>query len=225
MFFLAASRFSLTGLKSVQSNYRLQCAVAVNVQYVSCAQKSTGPRALVLLNRHSMPTYCENLANHSTAFYNCKDRTFSSFDDKDRSLFWHFSEPCETIWMLSILQGSCLLIVWRQGSLAVTLRTIQMLSVEGSGLLNGSFSLFWDFAKPFECFQLEGSCLLIVWRHGYRLRAILIHSGITSDHIVPGLIIYIEGAAQPISCGRSLLGMQQDLKILSAAVSFPATFS
>lgn len=57
MFFLAASRFSLTGLKSVQCNYRLQCAVAVNVQCVSSAQKSTGPRALVLLNRHSMPTY------------------------------------------------------------------------------------------------------------------------------------------------------------------------
>ena len=98
-FFGSEPLFSDRAEICIQCNYRLQCAVAVNVQYVSSAQKSTGPRAP---NRHSMPTYCENLANHSTAFYNCKDRTFSSFDDKDRSLFWHFSEPCETIWMLSI---------------------------------------------------------------------------------------------------------------------------
>lgn len=94
MFFLAASRFSLTGLKSVQCNYRLQCAVAVNVQCVSSAQKSTGPRALVLLNRHSMPTYTARTLRTSRLL-STSARIVPSHRLTDRSLFWHFSEPCK----------------------------------------------------------------------------------------------------------------------------------
>ena len=101
MFFLAASRFSLTGLRSVQCNYRLQCAVAVNVQCVSSAQKSTGPRALVLLNRHSMPTYTARTCEPVDCFLHLA-RIVPSHRLTDHSLFWHSSEPCETIWLLSI---------------------------------------------------------------------------------------------------------------------------